>query len=84
MNPVDPISGLHDQFFSDLALAREATRRRVGDLWAFADHNTVFLWTLGVPTGPFVLPEAWQSALRSYEVGEGEAGGVIPLSFLAV
>ena len=60
MNPADPISKLHDQFDGDLALAREAATRRVGDLWAFPDRKTIFLWTLGIPMGPFVLPQAWR------------------------
>ena len=45
--------------------------RRVGDLWAFPDRKTVFLWTLGIPMGPFVLLQAWRSGIRSYEVGGG-------------
>ena len=56
VNTADPISRLHDQFDGDLVLARETVTRRVGDLWAFPDRKTVFLWTLGVPMGPFVLP----------------------------
>ena len=45
-NPADPISRLHDQFDGDLAMAREAATRRVGDLWAFPDCKTFFygLW----------------------------------------
>ena len=31
----------------------------------FVDWKTFFLWTLGVPMGPFVLPEAWLAGLRS-------------------
>ena len=64
-NPADPISRLHDQFGGELSLAREAAARRVGDLWAFPDLKTVFLWTMGVPMGPFVLPQSWQAGLRS-------------------
>ena len=52
-NPPDPISRLHGQFAGDLGLAREAATRRVGDLWAFPDRKTVFLWTLGLPYGAF-------------------------------
>ena len=70
-NPADPISRLRGQFVGDLALAHEAATRRVGDLWAFPDCKTVLLWTLGIPRGSFVLPQSWQSGLRSYAVGEG-------------
>ena len=42
VNLADPIGRLHDQFDGDLALAREAATRRVGDLWAFPDRKTVF------------------------------------------
>ena len=70
-NPADPISRLHDHFDGHLALAREAATRRVGDLWAFQDCKTVFLWIVGIPMGPFVLPQAWRSGLRSYKVGGG-------------
>ena len=56
VNLADPISRLHDQFAGDLDPAREAAERKVGDLWAFPDRKTVFLWTMGVPMGPFVLP----------------------------
>ena len=52
-NPADRIGKLHDQFGWNLALAREAATRRVGNLWAFPDRKTDFLWTLGVPMGPF-------------------------------
>ena len=69
-NSADPISRLHDQFDGNPALAREAATRRVGDLWAFPDRKTVFLWTLPVPMGSFVLPQSWQSGLRSCAVGE--------------
>ena len=69
VNPADPISRLHDQFAGDLDLACEAATRRVGDLWAFPDRKTVFVWTLGVPMGPFVLPQAWRSGIRTYEGG---------------
>ena len=44
-------------------MARGMATRRVGDLWAFPDEETVFLWTLGVPMGPFVLPYAWYAGL---------------------
>ena len=54
-NPADPISKLHD-LDGDLAMAREVATRRVGDLWVFPDRKTVFLWTMGIPMGPFVLP----------------------------
>ena len=64
-NPADPISRLHDQFGGELSLAREAATRGVGDLWAFPDRKTVFLWTLGVPMGPFVLPHSWQAGPAS-------------------
>ena len=50
-------------------MAREATTCRVGGLWALPDRKTGFLWTLGVPMGPFVLPQAWRSGIRSYEGG---------------
>ena len=62
-NPADPISRLCDNFNGDLGLAREMATRRVGDLWAFPDRRTVFLWTLGVPMGPFVLPQSWRGCL---------------------
>ena len=64
-NPADPISLLHNQFGGELSLAREVATRRVGDLWAFLDRKTVFLWTLGVSMGPFVLPQSWRTGLRS-------------------
>ena len=48
VNPTEPISRLDGQFDGDLGLAREAATRRVGDLWAFPDRKTVFLWTMGV------------------------------------
>ena len=32
---------------------------------------TVFLWTLGVPMGPFVLAQSWQAGLRSPANEEG-------------
>ena len=70
-NPADPISRLYDQFDGDLAMAHEAVTRRVGNLWAFPDPKTIFLWTLGIPMGPFVLPQAWRSGLRSCEFGDG-------------
>ena len=73
-NPADPISRLHDQFDGDLALAREAATRRVGNLWAFPYRKTNFLWALGPPIGRFVLQQAWRSRLRSYEVEEGDWG----------
>ena len=73
VNPADPISRLNGQFDGDLGLTREAATRRVGDLWAFPDRKKVFLWTLGVPMGPFVLLQTWRSGIRSYEVG-GEGG----------
>ena len=69
--PADPISTPHGQFDGDLGLARETAMRGVGDLWAFPDRKTVFLWTLGVPVGPFVLLQAWRMGIRSYEVGVG-------------
>ena len=56
-NPADPISWLHDNFGGEVSLACEAATRKVGDLWAFLACKTVFLWTLGVPMGAFVLPE---------------------------
>ena len=71
VTPADPIGRLHGQFDG---LAREAATRRVGDRWAFPDRRTVFLWTLGVPMGPFVLPQTWRSGIRSYE--EGGGGGI--------
>ena len=71
LNPADTISRLNDHFDGDRGQAREAATRRVGVLWAFLDRKTTFLWTLGVPMGPFVLPQAWRSGLRSYEVGGG-------------
>ena len=64
-NPADPINRLHDQFDGNLDLARKATTRRVGGLWAFPDRKTTFLWTLGIAMGPFVLPQSWHSGLRS-------------------
>ena len=36
-----------------------------------SSRKTVFLWTLGIPMGPFVLPEAWRSGIRTYEGGGG-------------
>ena len=69
VNPADPISRLHGHFAGDSGLAREAATRRVGDLWAFPDRKTVFVWTLGVPMGPFVLPKAWRRRICSYEGG---------------
>ena len=72
-NPADPISRLSDNFNGDLGLAREVAARRVGDLWAFPDRRTVFLWTLGVPMGPFVLPHSWRAGLWSPGGGEGGA-----------
>ena len=69
VNPADPITRLHGQFAGSVDVAREATTRRVGDLWAFLDCKTVFLWTLGVPMGPFVLPQAWRSGIRTYGGG---------------
>ena len=48
-NPADPISKLHDQFGGNLALAREAPTRKVGDLSAFADRKTVFFMDPGRP-----------------------------------
>ena len=80
-NLADPINRLHDQFDGDLAMAHEAAARRVGDLWAFPDRKTVSLWTLGIPMGPFVLPQAWRSGLRSYAVGERGGGVRKSLSF---
>ena len=44
-NAADPISRLQVQFGGELSLAREAATRRVGDLWAFPDRKTFFLWT---------------------------------------
>ena len=70
-NLADPISRLHDQFGGGLSLACEAATRRVGDLWAFLDCKTVFLWTLGVPMGPFVLPQSWQVGFQSYSNVDG-------------
>ena len=55
VNPADRISRLHGQFVGSLDLACEAATRRVGDLCAFVDRKTVFMWTLGVPMGPSVL-----------------------------
>ena len=81
-NPADPISRLHDQFDGELAMAREAATRRVGDLGAFPDRKTVFLWTLGIPMVLFVLPQAWRSGIRSYEFGEG--GGRNSMMFFSV
>ena len=66
VNPADPISRMHGQFAGSVDVAREAATRRVGDLWAFSDRKTVFLWTLGIPMGPFVLPQAWHSGIRTY------------------
>ena len=63
MNPADPISSC---MAGDLCLAREAATLRVGDLWAILGRKMVFQWTLGVPMGPFVLPLAWRSGIRSY------------------
>ena len=71
VNPADPIIRLHCQFVGDLGLAREVATRRVGEPWAFLDRKTVFLWTLGVPMGPFVLQLAWRSGIWSYEGGGG-------------
>ena len=68
-NPADAIGRPHDQFAGVLDLGREAAARRVGDRWAFPDRKTVFLWTLGVPMGPFALPQAWRSGIRTYEGG---------------
>ena len=59
VNPADPISRLQDQFGGELSLACESAAGRVWDLWAFPDRKTVFLWTLGVPMGLFVLPRSW-------------------------
>ena len=70
-NPADPISRLHDQFGGESSLSREAATRRVGDPWAFLDRKTVFLWTLGVPMGPFVLPQTWQAGLKSHTNVDG-------------
>ena len=71
VNPADPTSRLHGQFAGDLDLALQAATCRVGDLWAFPDRKMVFLWTLGIPMGPFVLPQAWRSGVRSYDGGGG-------------
>ena len=65
-NPADSISRLHNQFGGGVSLAREAATRRVSDLWASPDRKTVFLWTLGVAMGPFVLPQFWQAGLISH------------------
>ena len=81
VNPADPIRRLYGQFDGDLVLAREGATRRVGDLWAFPDLRTVFLWTLGVPMGTFVLPYVWRSGVRSYEVGEGGGRNSMKFSF---
>ena len=80
-NPADPISRLCDNFNGDLGLAREVAMRRVGDLWAFPDRRTVFLWTLGVPMGPFVLPHSWRAGLWS-PGGGGEGGAEFHEVFL--
>ena len=69
VNPADPIIRLHGQLARDVGLAREAATRKVGDLWAFPERKTVFMWTVGFPTGPFVLPQAWPSGIRPYEGG---------------
>ena len=74
-NAADPISRLYDNFNGDLGLAREVATRRVGALWAFSDRRTVFLWTLGVPMGPLVLPEKWRAGLWSPGCGEGGVYG---------
>ena len=58
VNLPDPMSTLQGRFDGDLGLADKAAARRVGDLWAFADRKTPFLWTLGISMGPFVLPQA--------------------------
>ena len=71
MNPADPISRLHGQFGGDLGLAREAATRRVSNLWDFPDRKTVFLRTLGVPMGPFVLPQAWRLGIGRMRGGGG-------------
>ena len=78
MNPADPIGRLHGEFAGSLHLVREAATRRVGNLWAFPDRKTVFLWTLGIPTGPFVLPQAWRSGIRTYEGGGADFHEVFP------
>ena len=72
-NHADPISRLCDNFNGDLGLAREMATRRVGDIGAFPDGRTVFLWTLGVPMGHFVLPQSWRAGLWSPGGGEGGA-----------
>ena len=71
VNPADPISKLHDQFVWDLDLAREGATRRVGHLRVSPDRKMVFLWTLGVPIRPFVLPQAWRSGIWTYQGGGG-------------
>ena len=71
-NPVDPLSCLCSIFASDGVLACEVVSRRPGDLWAFPSHHTgYFLWTLGVPMGPFLLPQLWQSRRWSMRYPKG-------------
>ena len=43
----------------DMVLAPDVARRRLRDLWDNPLGNYVFLWTVGVPLGPFLLPQSW-------------------------
>ena len=72
-NPADPLSHLCGNFDGNRDLAYEVASRRLGDLWAFPQRCTVFcfFWTPGVPMGPFLLPQSWQSRLCSVWNQEG-------------
>ena len=79
-NTADPIGRLHDQFDGDLAMAREAAMRRVGDLWAFQDRKIGFFMDSGNTYGSFCTPSGMGIG-PPFVYGWGGEGGGIPWGF---
>ena len=72
LDPADLPSRVATDCAGDRILALRRTRERAVDLWASPKGNTVFLWTVGVPIGPFVQLEAWCCRLWSPALTAGD------------
>ena len=68
LNPAHPPSRLCTDCDGDRLTALELARARLRALWAAPACNSVMV---GLPFGPFVLPHAWWSGIRSASNPEG-------------
>ena len=65
VTPADPFSRLSLDFKGDTGLAVEEVHRHIWSLWDRLCRRTIFLWTVGLPFGPFVMLRSWHTKLRS-------------------